>query len=319
MALLDRLEAGLRGQFGLFVRDMKSDAVLKVVEDLLAQGDIESALGLLDAHIKRLAAAIPDAFTTAATEETAALAPQVAAIIPEVAVSFDPTNPVAADLMAQSKLEFIREFTDEQRQVVRQAIGDAFARGGGFKDAAGAFRDSIGLTQRQLAAVNNYRDLLERGSAEALNRQLRDRRFDPTVERSVRGGKPPTPAQIDNMVERYRQRALASRAETIARTEGVRIASEARREAFRQTMEDAGITDDMVERTWRAVGDTRTRDTHRALSGTKVVGMDATYRSPSGATLRYPGDPQAPAAEVINCRCVETYRIKTRAELDLAA
>ena len=52
----------------------------------------------------------------------------------------------------------------------------------------------------------------------------------------------------------------------------------------------------------------RTRLTHAVLDG-KTAGLREPFRSPSGAFLMFPGDPSAPGAEIINCRCNLTYRI----------
>lgn len=52
--------------------------------------------------------------------------------------------------------------------------------------------------------------------------------------------------------------------------------------------------------------DARTRETHRAADGqTRTVGEPFTV---GGASLKYPGDPSAPPAEVIGCRCVVLYQ-----------
>ncbi|MFF7838788.1 phage portal protein [Streptomyces ossamyceticus] len=56
-----------------------------------------------------------------------------------------------------------------------------------------------------------------------------------------------------------------------------------------------------VVRTWITRGDTRVRPAHKALHGTTLpVGSPYTV---DGASLRYPGDPFAPSALTINCRC----------------
>ncbi len=56
-----------------------------------------------------------------------------------------------------------------------------------------------------------------------------------------------------------------------------------------------------VVRTWVTRGDTRVRPAHKALHGkTLPVGTPYTV---DGASLRYPGDPFAPIALTINCRC----------------
>lgn len=43
----------------------------------------------------------------------------------------------------------------------------------------------------------------------------------------------------------------------------------------------------------------RSRDTHIALNGKKAMAGEIF----PGSVLRYPGDPNAPAREVINCHC----------------
>lgn len=59
--------------------------------------------------------------------------------------------------------------------------------------------------------------------------------------------------------------------------------------------------------------DGRERATHGDLNGQTRAFVGGVYRSSSGAVLRYPGDPQAPPAEIINCRCHETFRLRTNA------
>lgn len=53
-----------------------------------------------------------------------------------------------------------------------------------------------------------------------------------------------------------------------------------------------------VRARWMATLDSRTRDSHRMLDG-EVAGDDGKFSN----GLRYPGDPEGPAAEVWNCRC----------------
>jgi uncharacterized protein with gpF-like domain len=154
----------------------------------------------------------------------------------------------------------------------------------------------------------NYRRLLREGSREALTRDLRDRRFDTTVSSAASSGEPLADSQIDRMVDRYRARSLQYRAEVIARTESVRVSSIARQEAFRQTLQQANLDEGVVVRTWMATLDERVRDSHRAMHGQKR-GLAEAFESPSGASLMFPGDPSAPAEEVINCRCVLGYSI----------
>lgn len=307
--LLSAMEGRVRSAFAEFVRNMRSEEIIREVADMIERGDIESALSIADSHVDRLASVIPAIFQDAGVAEAAALAATIRPLNPTVGISFDATDPAAAALMRENTLGFIRDFTDAQRIATRDALVDALASGQGRQEAARAFRNSIGLTPSQANAVKSYRVLLEQGSRQALDRALRDRRYDRSVAAAADGRRPLTPQQIETMTERYRQRALASRAETIARTESVRTISQAREEAFRQNLKAAGISQDDAEQTWNAVGDLRTRVTHRAMNG-QVRPFGVPFDSPGGAKLRYPGDPAAPADEVINCRCHRTFRIK---------
>lgn len=308
-ALLLRQERRIREAFAAFVRDVKSPGVVSEIVALLQAGDTEAALQIVDTYVTRMGAVIPRIFQDAAIAEAAVLAADLARIAPRVAIAFDPTDVAAADLMRRASLEFVREFTDKQREAVRQAVTRSMISGAGPTATARAFRDAIGLTAYQEGVVERYRVLLERGSSEALDRDLRDKRFDGTIRRSLRERKPLEPAQVDRMVERYRERMLKSRAETIATTEGTRVTSEARDEAFRQAAEASGLDLSLVDEIWNSTRDQRTRETHRAMNR-QVRPFGVAFDSPSGAQLRYPGDPLAPAAEVIRCRCHKTRRIR---------
>lgn len=90
------------------------------------------------------------------------------------------------------------------------------------------------------------------------------------------------------------------RAQVIARTE---VLTAARGGAFDE-IRSTGLTG---TREWLAVNDTRTRETHAEADG-QVVAMDATF-TVGGYSLRFPGDPNAPASETIQCRCDTAYEL----------
>lgn len=85
---------------------------------------------------------------------------------------------------------------------------------------------------------------------------------------------------------------LPMRAQRIARTEAGMIANSARVAEF----EAGGIE----RHEWVAANDAATRGTHAELDG-RIVELGASFRD--DITLRYPLDPNGPAAEIINCRC----------------
>lgn len=303
-------ETKVRRAFRRFLDDMRSAAVRRQVWVILERDGIEAALRLMDAHIARMGAVLAQVFQFVGTAEVAAIGRKLRGAHARVAISFDPTHPRAAELMRGNRLEFVREMTRAQREATSASLIEALRTGAGPTQVAHTLRDSIGLTEAQRRAVSNYRRLLEAGDAAALSRDLRDRRFDPSVRRAVEDGEPLGAAKIYRMVERYRNRYLQYRAETIARTEVQRTVGRARRESITQVLEQIGEPKESVVRTWVATGDKRTRDTHAEMDG-QQRGLDAPYESSSGARMMHPGDASlgAPAEELINCRCTELYEI----------
>jgi len=209
--------------------------------------------------------------------------------------------------MQQERLRYIRGFTAEQRKATRAALTDGIERGLNPRDQARNFRSSVGLTAKQQGAVINYRRLLTNLDGDALDRQLRDRRFDRTIARSIREGKPLTRKQIDAMVTRYNERYIKYRSEVIGRTEALRAVHSGNDEMYRQAIDLGEVSPQQLERTWVTARDGRVRDTHSALGGTKR-GIDESWETHNGS-IRYPGDPDAPSAETIQCRCSLATRI----------
>lgn len=308
-ALLKRQERAVRDAFAEFLKDARSPGTIREISGLLQAGDVEGALRVMDTYATRMGSVIPGIFQRAAAAEIAALTPLLLQINPRVAIAFDPTDRAAADLMRRATLEFIVGFNEKQREATRAALIASMLKGSGAAETARAFRESIGLTTHQMATVERYRELLEARSSQALDLKTRDARYDGTVRRAIRDREPIPAAKIDIMVERFRERMLRQRSETIAITEATRATAEARDEAFRQAAEASGLDLGLVDDIWNSTRDRRTRETHREMNR-QVRPFGVPFDSPSGAQLRYPGDPLAPAAEVIRCRCHKTRRIR---------
>ena len=59
-----------------------------------------------------------------------------------------------------------------------------------------------------------------------------------------------------------------------------------------------------ISKVWMATLDNRTRHSHRQMDGQKIVVEEGSKEEPKFPNgCRYPGDPNAPAQEVYNCRC----------------
>lgn len=99
-------------------------------------------------------------------------------------------------------------------------------------------------------------------------------------------------------------------ARRVAQTERNRVQSQARADALHEAAQ-AGV---IVTKKWSARM-RNTRDSHAALNGVEIPENEK-FRTIWGNELRYPGDPEAPASEVINCFCVLVPDVKLPPEND---
>lgn len=307
-ALLSKAEPHIRKAFLNAVTTIKDTHTLKQMEELLAAGRGDEAVELAAAAgAIRVADGYAAVFVMAGNDGAQFLEDTL-----DVVMGFDVVNDRAVNIMKQERLRLIQGFTAEQRAATRIALVDGIERGLNPVATARNFRDSIGLTAKQQQAVNNYRRLLETRSSGALQRHLRDKRFDRTVERAIDSGENLGKAQIDRMVSRYREKYVKYRAEVIGRTEALRAVHQGNYEAYQQAIESGDLDPHQLMRTWVDAHDSRVRHTHRLLNGVKR-GMEETFPA-QGGPLRFPGDPRGPASETIQCRCVLSTRIESLEE-----
>lgn len=181
-------------------------------------------------------------------------------------------------------------------------------REGGLIGLSGPYRDYVATARAELASTDpallrNY-----------LSRNQRDRRYDRAVARAIETGKPVPPETARTAVTRYSARLVRLRGEVIARTEGLPAIRAAKHEAYQQLADDGRVDVMDIVRGWSTNEDGRQRDTHDAMNGQEVRGLDIPFTSPSGAQMMYPGDTSrgAPASETVACRCDEYIAIKAR-------
>ncbi len=300
--LLDKYEIHLNSRFMTMVRSIKDELVLKEIEQMILQGRMGEAYKTVEIYVNRFATQINGVFVGSGQSTADALSAVAV-------VDFDITNYRAVQIMRMNKFEFVREFMREQQMATRQALMDGISRGLNPREQARMFRESIGLTSRQVQAVSNYRKLLEDGSTQALTRKLRDARFDRTVQAAIRDGRALGQDQVDRMVGRYQERYLKYRSEVIARTESLSSVHQGKEEMYNQAFEDGTLNPDKVTRTWHIARDDRVRDTHSTMSGQqRKVGEP--FTTGAGVSIKFPGDPSAPAKERIQCRCATSTTIQ---------
>lgn len=316
--LIDQWDAVLRRAFLDAVYGLRDRAQLDQIVRMLEKGDVNGALravGLDPAAFRTFERSLENAFAAGGDEVMRRLPTVRDAAGFRLNIDFSVRNTRAEQWLREHSSRLVREILDDQRDMIRVALTDGLSRGAnpratgldlvGRLNAATGRREGgfIGLTSSQERWVRNYADeLASDNPLAALERELRDKRFDGAVRKAAAEGRP-IPAELrQKMVTAYKNRALRYRAETIARTESMAALHQSQDEAMRQAV-DAGVVDQAtVTFVWRTARDTRVRDSHRAMNGQERK-MGTPFTTGTGARLRYPGDPLGPASEIIQCRC----------------
>lgn len=207
-----------------------------------------------------------------------------------IGVSFDYLNPRVIDAIRALDSAVIDRLKTDIRDTVKQTIEGALLEGLNPRAVAGELQDVIGLAPNQLDAVNNFRRALQGdpNAGNPLARQLRDRRYDRTVEQGDL-----SPEQIDAMTEAYRGRMIAFNAETNARTAALQALKEGQLLAWQDAMAQGVIDERLLTKRWSGVLDNRERDEHLDMEG-ETVGINDAYTN--GEMV--PGD------STFNCRCI---------------
>jgi len=317
-ALLRRLEKPVRDAFLKAIAEARTFAKIKALADAVVTGDPAKILqaagireGMYSATSESLRAAYMEGGTmTMATE-----------LSKNIAMSFDITNPRAEAWLRNTALERVQSLKATQERAIQVILRDGMARGSNptttALDIAGRISKTgrrsggvLGLTDHQADIVTNMRkDLRNLDWQSYKSRRLRDRRFDSVVKKAIKDGKP-LPAKIENkIVDRYSDRWLKHRADTLSRTETLKAINASADEAMNQVVEQGLAPRHAVHRIWRHSYSRNEREGHVMMNG-QVRGLDEPFVNPlTQASLMYPGDPTAGAAEVVNCRCFVEHTI----------
>lgn len=331
--LLNRYDAAIREAFLDSIADIRDDVVLRELAEWLERGDIEGALRALHLDPEafyRLDRAIRIAYDEAGQLTTENLPRAVDGFGNRVVFRWGVRNIEAEQWLNNHSATLVTNIIDDQRSAIRTALSEGLSRGDnprqtaldivGRVSRASNRREGgiIGLTGQQERFVANARRELLSGDEESLRAYLtrgrRDRRFDRTIEKAIRDGRALDRDAVTRIVGRYSDRLLQLRGEMLARTETLRSMGQGRHDAVAQQIRAGKIDVRDVTKIWHSVGDDRVRHSHRALNGKKQE-FEAAFVSPSGARLRYPGDPDAPASETIGCRCWCEFKIDFAARL----
>ena len=328
--LLTHYEGAIADAFRATVADLRSTADLQRVITALEAGNLSAAVEALHldpAAYGPLQDAVQASYIAGGTSGAGLANSQTDA---SVVIRFNARNFRAEAWLRDHSSTLVTRIVEDQRTAVRQALAAGMERGvnpkttaldivGRVNRATGQREGGIlGLTAQQEAFSRSARDELASGDPALLRNYLtrtrRDARFDRSVAKAIRDETPVPADIIGKATERYKARLLELRGTTIGRTEAMASLHAAKQEAYLQAADAGQVSEADVRRVWDSAGDMRVRHTHAILDG-ETAGLREPFRSVSGALLMYPGDPSAPAAEIIACRCNLTYRIDFLANL----
>ena len=308
------------------IRDLTRQVEIQKLLLALERRDLDAAMQAL--HIDRAAfqpleAKLVEAFTAGGQGAVATMPAAVS-----IGFRFDPGNQRAAAIIRETAATLITRLTQGEIDQARAFLADGMARGAGPRsvalDLVGRISRATGNREGGLIGLSGpYRDYVATARAELastdpallrnyLTRNQRDRRYDRAVARAIETGKPVPPETARTAITRYSARLVRLRGEVIARTEGLPAIRAAKHEAFQQLVDDGRVEVMDIVRGWSTTEDGRQRDTHDAMNGQEVRGLDMPFTSPSGAQMMFPGDTSrgAPAAEIVACRCDEFITIR---------
>lgn len=339
--LAESFEPSIRKAFVDSFYDVRNQASVRIVADLIAAGRVDAIadlLGISGARFSPLVEALRSAYLRTGLLTAGEIPPLTSHLLTggqwsagkgyTVAWNFDITNPEAEGWLREHSSQLVTNIVEDQRQAIRVFAAEGMALGRNPRqtalDIVGRMGETgrrtggvVGLTNQQAQFVATARaELADPGRmAHYFTRKRRDKRFDAAVRKAMKAGQPLTAEQIDKITGRYADRLLALRGEMIARTESLTAMNAAREEGYRQAIAAGDLLSENVVGTWGATGDSRTRHTHAAMSGQeKPFGQP--FQSPSGALMLFPGDTSLGAGpeEIIACRCSKQYRINHAAE-----
>lgn len=329
-SLISQWDERLRKAFLESIYALRDQAQIAKIAERLERGDIDGALravGIDPASFRPLDKTFGNAFEAGGQATTNLFPPLRDPQGYRVNIQFNVRNPGAERWLMNYSSTLVTEIVDDQRVAIRSFLTAGMERGLNPRavalDLAGKVNPRtgrreggiIGLASSQVEWLQGYERELQTNPAGTLKRQLRDKRFDAAVRRSINSGEPIPAETRAKMIAAYKNRALRYRAESIARTEAMAALHQAQNEAIKQAL-DTGLVDQAaVTYVWRTAHDSRVRDTHAVMDGQEGK-VGEFFTTGSGAQLEFPGDPNGPASEVVNCRCWREPKIDFLRDID---
>lgn len=274
----DQLSPELQTVWETFLQDAQAHVATAALRAALASGSLLAVEALLltawQQHVETPARQVlPMLLRETVARAAEAALPESARVAPEVfAVQFNVTAPEVLAMIDTYVGTEIQGISQRALLAARAVIRQGFAEGQGVPTTARRLRQFLGLTGRQVQALEAYRA------------HLRDEGL--------------TATKVEAQVARAARIALRRRAVSVARTESLHAAN-AGQYALWVAADQQGLWDDPhLRRHWLLTPDARLCPRCRAVVrlNPNGVGLREPFRTPEGGTILHP--PLHP-----QCRC----------------
>lgn len=212
-----------------------------------------------------------------------------------VGVLFDSLSPNVITAVRALETSALDTLKADVREITRAYVENGLRDGVPPQDVARSLRSAIGLSPTQSSYVDNLEKELRELDPAALQRVLRDRRYDKMIREAVKTGTPLSEERISTIVGAYRRRWIATNTEWNTRQATFDAYRSGNRLAW-EGAQDAGYVEG-VTKTWvHFDAQPDPRPEHVELSG-ETVPVDQAYST--GQMTAGEGD--------YNCKCTDRY------------
>ncbi|KQV31140.1 hypothetical protein [Rhizobium sp. Root1204] len=326
--LLSQYEPKVAAAFREAIEAIKSSIVLKTIVERLERGDITGAVAAVQFEPEAFAAlelSLREAFNAGGINMVQSLPLLISPDGTRVLFQFGVRNLEGERLIREQSSTLVTNITDDQREALRMGFEAGLSKGqnptktaldvvGRVNRITGRREGGyIGLTSRQVEFIARAKENLLSGDPVAMSKYLdlktRDKRFDRTVAKAIRDGKPVDAEMTRKIIMRLSDKNLLLRGETIGLEETRTALFSVRDNAIRQQVEAGKITAQEVTKKWKHSGSEHPRMQHVQMATQNAVPLDMPFVAPDGTMLMYPHDPKAPARHRIGCKCRVEYDI----------
>ncbi len=324
--LLDKYAPAIRDAILAGIRDVRDNARLTEIITMIEQNNVDGALralGYNPAVFSQYYTLMMQAFEQGGIlmmSMQPKYTPDATGVM--TMNRFNVRDKDAERWLAERSSALVTNIEEDVRLAVRDALADGLERGVNPRttalDLVGRYNREtghreggiVGLGEREQQWSRSVRQKLLTLDPSYFEMDLRDKRFDSIVREAISTGRPLTGDQVTKLVDRYRDRALRHRGETIGRSETLAALNRSEYESTRQALAQSNLPLTAATKVWDSAGDGRVRHTHAEMDGQRV-GIDEPFISPSGAQMMHPHDASlgAPAQERVACRCRVKYDI----------